>query len=306
MGIYDRDYMKRDTNSFQQEKKKREKPENEKRRINLGKKDESKNRNDNIKHQQRTIHHKNDVVEAQWWNGERWVRGQEERKVIDERPWVRPWLWQVFIFMLVMLAIHKAVEFSKEVRAGNAHERMMIQVQEQQEAEKAARAYKSPYANMPRLPEYTRPQSEPQKAKAETPQVPLVRAPERPPSIIVSEGVTVLERSKDGHYFSSGTVNGFPVVFMVDTGATTVSISMDTASRAGIQECTPARFSTANGDTDGCRAIIPMIEFGGYKISNIEVAILRNLTTHSLLGMNVLKLFKMQQHENRLFFSPNT
>lgn len=44
-----------------------------------------------------------------------------------------------------------------------------------------------------------------------------------------------LTQTKDGHYFSSGAINGFPVVFMVDTGATNVAISSNTAARAGIE-----------------------------------------------------------------------
>lgn len=280
MGIIDRDYMKRDTNK--------------------------KNRKSTYRQNAYTDSNTNNSIEAEWWDGENWKKSIQQQRLENDSHWVRPWLWQVFIFMLVMFGIHKGVEFSKEVRAKKAQEQLLIQIQEQQEAARQAQAYRSPYADMPILPEYTRPHSEPQKPKTEAQPAPLMRAPERPPSIIVSEGVTVLEGSRDGHYFSSGTVNGFPVVFMVDTGATTVSISMETAARAGIQECTQARFRTANGDTDGCKAVVPILEFGNYKISNVEVAIMKNLTAHSLLGMNVLKLFKMQQHENRLFFSPNT
>lgn len=321
MGIIDRDYMKRDTDKKAKESTynprefignesdfvpprwNREKTQNEKTRINLGIiKEHDK---DGEKYKQESRHHINDVVDAEWWDGKQWKGGIEQNNVIDEKPWVRPWLWQIFILMLVIFAIQKTIEYSKELRARNIQEKLSIHLNEQQEAERQAQAYRSPYANMPRMAPYRSPYDIPPEP-ARTQPAPLLHATERPPSIIVSEGVTILEGSKDGHYFSSGTVNGFPVVFMVDTGATTISISEDTAARAGIRECNQARFNTANGNIVGCKAIVPMIEFGRYKIGNVEVAIMKNLTSHSLLGMNVLQLFKMQQHENRLFISPNT
>ncbi len=100
-------------------------------------------------------------------------------------------------------------------------------------------------------------------------------------------GVLRLTQTKDGHYFSGGAVNGFPVVFMVDTGATNVAISSNTASRAGITSCVAQTFSTANGSVQGCKAIVENIVFGTFRLSNVEVAIMPNMQGEALLGMRM-------------------
>lgn len=217
---------------------------------------------------------------------------------VEERPWVRPWLLFLFLWLLAGIAIHKAIQFNQERIARKEQERQAAIWQEQQQQlearQRAERAYRSPYAGHipPTQEAYPGPRSVP------------IQAPTRPPSVIVRNGVAVLEASRDGHYFSSGTVNGFPVVFMVDTGATYVSIGEDTAARAGISRCTQTMFNTANGQAVGCKAIVPMIEFAGYAITNVEVAISKGIQGRSLLGMNVLRLFKMQQEGNQLSIKP--
>lgn len=117
----------------------------------------------------------------------------------------------------------------------------------------------------------------------------------RPPTQVIGRGSLDLQQTREGHYFSSGAVNGFPVVFMVDTGATTVAISSVIASRAGIQNCVPRTFSTANGNINACVAIVSEVSFGGFRLTDIEVAIMPNMSGDALLGMNVLRNFRIEQ-----------
>lgn len=115
------------------------------------------------------------------------------------------------------------------------------------------------------------------------------------PSEIIGVGRIDLRQTRDGHYFSSGTVNGIPVVFMIDTGATTVSISTEIASRAGIQKCTPQQTATANGKVNACKAIVPEVAFGKFRLHNVEVMVMPNMPANALLGMNVLRNFHIEQ-----------
>lgn len=117
----------------------------------------------------------------------------------------------------------------------------------------------------------------------------------KPPSEVIGVGELKLLQSRDGHYFSSGRINGVPLVFMIDTGATTVSISADIAARAGIKNCVPVNVSTANGIVDACVATVAEVTFGNYQITDVDVTVLPNLPGNALLGMNVLRNFRIEQ-----------
>ncbi|MDE2388675.1 MAG: retroviral-like aspartic protease family protein [Betaproteobacteria bacterium] len=114
-------------------------------------------------------------------------------------------------------------------------------------------------------------------------------------SEVIGVGGIDLQQTRDGHYFSSGTVNGIPVVFMIDTGATTVSVSTEIASRAGIQKCTPQKMATANGKVNACKAVVPEVTFGKFRMHNVEVIVMPNMPANALLGMNVLRNFRIEQ-----------
>ena len=46
----------------------------------------------------------------------------------------------------------------------------------------------------------------------------------------------VLQRNRQGHYVANGTINGVPVTFLLDTGATDVAIPAAIARRAGLNQ----------------------------------------------------------------------
>lgn len=115
------------------------------------------------------------------------------------------------------------------------------------------------------------------------------------PSEVIGDGELQLLQSQDGHYFSSGSVNGVPLVFMIDTGATIVSISTEIAARAGIKKCAPVNVSTANGIVNACVAKVAEVTFGNYQIVDVDVTVLPNMPGDALLGMNVLRNFRIEQ-----------
>lgn len=119
-------------------------------------------------------------------------------------------------------------------------------------------------------------------------------------------GQQMIKRSPDGHYYLPGKVNGTPVVFMLDTGASVTFISSQTALNAGITNCTKVRFVTAMGvDPDACMAKAQRLDFGNFTISDIDVGISKNLSTNPLLGMNALKQLKMVQSGDTLLLESN-
>ncbi len=82
---------------------------------------------------------------------------------------------------------------------------------------------------------------------------------------------------------------------MIDTGATIVSISSETASQAGIQKCSPRLVSTANGKVNACAATALEITFGTFKLINVDVNIMPDMPGSALLGMNILRNFHIEQ-----------
>ena len=84
------------------------------------------------------------------------------------------------------------------------------------------------------------------------------------PSMAVESGAgeITLNRRNDGHFHVSATVNGERVQFLVDTGASVVTLSRDDAERAGLHPDTLSysqRFNTANGTSFGAAVRIDLL-----------------------------------------------
>jgi len=112
---------------------------------------------------------------------------------------------------------------------------------------------------------------------------------------VQGSGSMVLQPVVGGHFTAEGALNGKPINFLVDTGASLVVISPEFARHAGITECRKARSSTANGIVETCRATAKQLTLGQFTIKNVEVSYHKGLGSTSLLGMNVISLFKMEQ-----------
>ena len=102
---------------------------------------------------------------------------------------------------------------------------------------------------------------------------------------------TVLDREDNGHFFTVANVNGEPIKFVVDTGATTVALTEDDARRAGVS-FDPGQFdvvgSGASGAVRGQEVLLDNVELDGKRVSGIHALVLDGLTI-SLLGQNYLR-----------------
>ena len=69
----------------------------------------------------------------------------------------------------------------------------------------------------------------------------------------------VLTADSRGHFVTAGGINGRPVTFMLDTGATAVALSMADAQRIGLDPTRgqPVTMNTANGTAPGWRIFLP-------------------------------------------------
>jgi len=113
--------------------------------------------------------------------------------------------------------------------------------------------------------------------------------PARP--VVSPEGVVTLIKGNDGHFHASGLANGTPVRFLVDTGATGISLSPDDARRIGVDLETleyTLVFETANGKGRGARWRLDSLSIGPIEFRDVAVSINKEDVNSSLLGMSFL------------------
>ncbi|MBT6124359.1 MAG: TIGR02281 family clan AA aspartic protease [Halieaceae bacterium] len=111
----------------------------------------------------------------------------------------------------------------------------------------------------------------------------------------------VLQRNKFGHYVTSGTINGQPVTFMLDTGATGVAIPEAIARKLDIPRGRPYRTQTANGISTSYAASLDSVAVGEIELRDVQAGIAPGLAMNQiLLGMTFLKHIEFTQRGDTL------
>lgn len=110
----------------------------------------------------------------------------------------------------------------------------------------------------------------------------------------------VLKANRAGHYVATGGINGQPVVFLVDTGATDVAMSLDLAKKLGIPRLYETRMNTANGSVTGWSTVIDEVSLGPLVLRQVEASILPNMDDDVLLGMSFLERMELIQRNGVL------
>lgn len=111
----------------------------------------------------------------------------------------------------------------------------------------------------------------------------------------------VLQQNRAGHYVATGTINGEPVVFMLDTGATTVSLPQGLARRLGLPMRPGGLSKTANGMVQTWTTRLDSLSLGGLTAVNLRATVLPNFPGDQvLLGMDFLKRFELIQRDGEL------
>ncbi|WP_395703631.1 TIGR02281 family clan AA aspartic protease [Aquabacterium sp.] len=106
--------------------------------------------------------------------------------------------------------------------------------------------------------------------------------------------VVQLQRGRDGHYHWPGQVNGRPVVFLVDTGATASALPAGLAEELALGSEGTVRTNTAGGTAQGQRVVADLTLEGGVKIERMRLLALPGLDDQPLLGMDVLGKLRWQ------------
>ncbi len=108
-----------------------------------------------------------------------------------------------------------------------------------------------------------------------------------------------IPKDYDSHFRVKGEINGIPVTFLIDTGATSIAISPELAKQANLSNKTRITMETANGEVSGYLTRIENLNIAGIEIKNVSAVIIPELDT-ALLGMNVLSKFSIQQTKDTL------
>lgn len=118
-------------------------------------------------------------------------------------------------------------------------------------------------------------------------------------SIKATEHGIVIAADRRGHYIGSGLINGEPMQFMIDTGATWVAVPKRLAEKSGLQPGLPVRVKTANGEVVGYQTTIATLRIGTLTLHNSR-AIIQDKLDEVLVGMSVLKQFRMTQQQGEM------
>jgi len=112
----------------------------------------------------------------------------------------------------------------------------------------------------------------------------------------------VLQANGDGHFFTAGRINGGSVTFMVDTGATVVSISQADADRLGLNYKSGAKgfANTANGRVPVTAVTLNSVRVGEVEIANVEAIVIPSQMPHVLLGNSFLTRFQMKRENDTM------
>lgn len=114
--------------------------------------------------------------------------------------------------------------------------------------------------------------------------------------------IIILERNLYHSYVVSGTLNQSQVTFLVDTGATHVTVPEHLAKELNLTYGRKAIAHTANGKVTIYKTIIPELTIGNIKFRNIAGNISPGLEMDEiLLGMSALKNLTIIQKDSKLY-----
>lgn len=115
-------------------------------------------------------------------------------------------------------------------------------------------------------------------------------------------GRVALTADARGHFFTQGSINNRPVQFLVDTGASVVSISQSEADRLGLdyRAGQAVRLNTANGQTPGWALKLNQLRVGDITTYNVDAVVVPAPMPAVLLGNSFLNRFSMQREGSQL------
>ena len=112
----------------------------------------------------------------------------------------------------------------------------------------------------------------------------------------------VLPAGSGGHSSGLGSINGHPVQFVIDTGATTVAMGADIATLLGLdpKDSKPVAAMTANGAVAARQLTLNSVRVGDVTVYNVEAMVVPQAMPVVLLGNSFLSHFQMHSDSSSL------
>jgi aspartyl protease family protein len=127
-----------------------------------------------------------------------------------------------------------------------------------------------------------------------------------PAQSVTAQGTLEIPRAPDGHYYPVVEVNGTPITFMADTGASSIVLGSRDAARLGIDSAALVylgRAQTANGMVRTARVTLDSLTLGPFQDSAVTAYVTDGEMEGSLLGMDYLGLFRIEIDRDRMILS---
>jgi aspartyl protease family protein len=107
----------------------------------------------------------------------------------------------------------------------------------------------------------------------------------------------ILSADSSGHYFTQGAINGTPISFLLDTGATSVAIGAQDAKRMNINyaQTAPVPVGTAAGIQKAWKVTFNTVKVGGITLNQVEGFVVEADINPALLGMSFLNRTDMKR-----------
>ena len=111
----------------------------------------------------------------------------------------------------------------------------------------------------------------------------------------------ILKQNRQGHYVTQGNINEASVTFLLDTGATQVSIPAHIADKLQLESYGSYSVQTANGKVTVYKTKIDQLSIGNLFLYNVAEHINPAMKNDEiLLGMSALKQLDFQQTGKQL------
>lgn len=111
-----------------------------------------------------------------------------------------------------------------------------------------------------------------------------------------------------GHFLTTGSINGYPIHFMVDTGATSIAFSTAQAQAMGLDLSHAPRGSvtTASGYANSYRVMLNNVKIGDISLNLVEAVVVDSMPGDmALLGNSFLSRLEMKREGTVLTLTKN-